>query len=360
MDCINKDMCCIDNEVIDVSGLCDPDKITIVGNDSWTQTVVQESLIIPEEKPDIEQINSVNIKVEIIRKKVVPTPISVIENLEGKLLTGRKLIVEGCLCQTVSYTAAVEKQSVHSAHFKVPFSAFIVLPEAPDPPTDPSTDPLDLNYRVDACVEDLFITQLCPRQIFKNVIVFLKAVQIPGPTCGNCEDGDCCCEEQIIVKGACTQEKLEGMLDGVNDETWTQMFIPEFLTIPSQKPDIEQLISITSRIKIIAQKVIETPTPASGSEENEEGTKLTGKKLIIEGILRQKVVYTAEVAEQSLHSAHFDVPFSAFIVVDALTELTDKFRIQHCIEDIFACKLNKRQIFKNVTFFIKATPLVCP
>lgn len=351
MDCMNKNMCCIDNEVIDVSGLCDPDKITIADGDSWTQTVIQESLIIPEEKPDIEQINSVNIKVEIIRKKVVPTPISVIENLEGKLLTGRKLIVEGCLCQTVSYTAAVEKQSVHSAHFKVPFSAFIVLPDDAE---------LDDNYRVDACVEDVFITQLCPRQIFKNVIVFLKAVQIPAPTCGNCEDGDCCCEEQIIVKGVCTQEKLENMLNGTDEDTWTQMFIPEFLTIPSQKPDIEGLVSITSRIKIIAQKVIETPTPAAGSEENLEGTRLTGKKLIIEGVLRQKVVYTAEVAEQSLHSAHFDVPFSAFIVVPADTELTDRFRIQHCIEDIFACKLNKRQIFKNVTFFIKATRVVCP
>lgn len=351
MDCMNKDVCCIDNEVIDVSGLCDPDKITIVDGDSWTQVVVQEKLIIPEEKPDIEQINSVNIKVEIIRKKVVPTPISVIENLEGKLLTGRKLIVEGCLCQTVSYTAAVEKQSVHSAHFKVPFSAFIVLPD---------TATLEDNYRVDACVEDLFITQLCPRQIFKNVIVFLKAVRIPAPTCGNCEDGDCCCEEQLIVKGVCTQEKLENMLDGSTEDTWTQMFIPEFLTIPSQKLDIEQLISITSRIKIIAQKVIETPTPTTGNEENEEGTRLTGKKLIIEGVLRQKVVYTAEVAEQSLHSAHFDVPFSAFIVVAADTELTDKFRIQHCIEDIFACQLNKRQIFKNVTIFIKATRVVCP
>lgn len=320
MDCMNKDMCCIDNEVIDVSGLCDPDKITIVDGDSWTQTVVQEKLIIPEEKPDIEQINSVNIKVEIIRKKVVPTPNSEgIENLEGKLLTGRKLIVEGCLCQTISYTAAVEKQSVHSAHFKVPFSAFIVLPAA-----TVDDDPLDFNYRVDACVEDLFITQLCPRQIFKNVIVFLKAVRIPAPTCGNCEDGECCCEDQIIVNGVCTQEKLENMLAST-DLTWTQMFIPEFLTIPSQKPDIEELVSITSRIKIIAQKVIETPTPTSGNEENEEGTKLTGKKLIIEGILRQKVVYTAEVAEQSLHSAHFDVPFSAFIVVDADTELTDNF-----------------------------------
>lgn len=351
MDCMKKDMCCIDNDVIDVSGLCDPDKITIADGDSWTQIVVQESLIIPEEKPDIEQINSVNIKVEIIRKKVVPTPNSDgTENLEGKLLTGRKLIIEGCLCQTISYTAAVDKQSVHSAHFKVPFSAFIVLPEDAE---------LDYNYRVDACVEDVFITQLCPRQIFKNVIVFLKAVRIPAATCGNCEDGDCCCEEQIIVKGVCTQEKLESMLEDGNT-TWTQMFIPEFLTIPSQKPDVEEIVSITSRIKIIAQKVIETPTPAAGSEENLEGIRLTGKKLIIEGVLRQKVVYTADVAEQSLHSAHFDVPFSAFIVVSADTELTDRFRIQHCIEDIFACKLNKRQIFKNITFFIKATPVVCP
>lgn len=44
---------------------------------------------------------------------------------------------------------------------------------------------------------------------------------------------------------------------------------------------------------------------------NEEGTLLSGRKLIAEGVLRQKAVYTALVPTQSVHSIHNEVPFTA-------------------------------------------------
>ncbi|MCT4605599.1 MAG: DUF3794 domain-containing protein [Marinisporobacter sp.] len=174
---------CTNKSFIDVIGLCDPSVFDLATYPYWTQISIPESLILPEQKPDIEQINSVNISVEILRKKVIVTPNSDgVENQEGKLLTGRKLIVEGQLCQTINYTAAVPEQSVHSAHFVVPFSAFIVL-------ADPisGTDPLDLNFDVNACVEDVFILNVCPRQIFKNVTLFLQAVPAAMTECpDNC------------------------------------------------------------------------------------------------------------------------------------------------------------------------------
>lgn len=177
---------------------------------------------------------------------------------------------------------------------------------------------------------------------------------------------DCNEEHLYIVKGMCSKERLDSLLsaptaaDPTKDKRWTQLFVPEILCIPPQKPNVEQLLSVTSSVQILSQKVIETPFPTTSPLENEEGTLLTGKKLIVEGVLRQQVMYTAAVLEQSVHSAHFDVPFSAFIILAANDPLTRKFKIEACIEDIFVSRVTERKIFKNITLFIKATPIVCP
>ena len=175
---------------------------------------------------------------------------------------------------------------------------------------------------------------------------------------------DCDNDQLIIVKGICSKRKLDSMLTtNDNNLTWTQIFIPEVLCIPEQKPDIEQLMSVTSVPEIFSQRVIKTPVQIIDDLVepifNQENTRITGRKLIIEGLLRQKVVYTAAVEQQSVHSAHFDVPFSAFIILPPNTALTQKYKIETCVEDIFVCHITARQIFKNVTLFIKATPLVC-
>jgi spore morphogenesis protein SipL len=178
---------CIDYDDIEIKGLCNPDLIDfdLETYNYWTQISIPENLLVPPQKPDIEEINSININVQIIRKKVIVTPRSggiavgtPVDNNEGKRLTGRKLIVEGLLCQTVTYTAAVEEQSLHSIQFAVPFSAFIVVPRRID-----GVDTKDITFDINSCIEDVFIKDFCPRQIFKNVTLLLQAVPIPSEEC---------------------------------------------------------------------------------------------------------------------------------------------------------------------------------
>jgi spore morphogenesis protein SipL len=164
-----------------------------------------------------------------------------------------------------------------------------------------------------------------------------------------------CIEPSIYIKGICPESELENKLEA-GDNNWTEIFIPEILCIPPQKPDIEQIISVKVKTDIISQRVVQTPKFLLPTDENEEGTKLTGRKLIIEGVLRQTFIYTANRKEQSVHAAHFDIPFSVFIMIPGDTPLNRIFKIEPCIEDVFVCTLNDRQIFKNVTMFIKATP----
>jgi hypothetical protein len=176
---------CVENEIIDINGLCDPKSLDLDKHPFWTQISIPETLIVPEQKPDIEQINSVNVSVEIVRQKVIVTPKSGCANEEGKIVTGRKLIVEGKVNQAVTYTARVPDQAVHTVHLGMPFSAFIVIPECIKI-QDVNVPTLDLTFQVNACIEDVFIKSFNDREIFKNVTLLLQAV--PGKTADCPED----------------------------------------------------------------------------------------------------------------------------------------------------------------------------
>lgn len=185
---MNSNITNCNNGLIDISGICDPVDVRNVISQYpyWIQTNIPEILTIPELKPDVEQNNSVNISVDIIRTKVVQVPASpvdangeLIPNLEGKVSTGRKLIIEGQLCQKFVYTANEEEQSVHSAHFYVPFSAYIVVPSEikfTNGTTTTTVDSLNIDFQVNACIEDVAVKMLDLRTILKQVTLLLYAV----------------------------------------------------------------------------------------------------------------------------------------------------------------------------------------
>lgn len=181
---------------------------------------------------------------------------------------------------------------------------------------------------------------------------------------------ECCPTENNVNKvGVFPQDKIEKVLQCKSTgDQWVQFFIPEIVDIPNQKPNIEGLVGVHSCIEIISQRVVKTPvvtgyTSANGqfisgdTIPNAEGTKLTGKKLVIEGFIRQKIIYTALNSEQSLHSAHFIMPFSTFIILDKDTPLSKKFNVLPYIEDVYALQLSTRSVFKNTTIFISAVPI---
>lgn len=147
--------------LIEFAGLADQFPVNPI---NFKQFSVQESLIIPDVKPDVEQIVSVFAEVCITNTRVIQTPVAT--SFEGQILTGFKLIVEGALEQKVEYVADEPTQSVHAAHFRVPFSTFIVLP---------IDYVIGTPITVTGYIEDIFVELLDKRSIFKNVTILLDA-----------------------------------------------------------------------------------------------------------------------------------------------------------------------------------------
>lgn len=143
---------------------------------------------------------------------------------------------------------------------------------------------------------------------------------------------------------------------------FTQITIPETLVIPDVKPDIEELLSVMVDTKVLSVKVVDTPIATSN-----EGQVLTGNKLIIELLLKEKIKYIADEPTQSVHAAHFEnVIKSVYVVVP--TQVNDipiktllaknKVVVTPYIEDIYATMRDKRTIFKNVAILINVEFLI--
>lgn len=137
---------------------------------------------------------------------------------------------------------------------------------------------------------------------------------------------------------------------------FTEISVPEVVKIPAQKPDIEQLLEVIVEAEILSMRLVDTPCLKSF-----EGQMLSGKKLVLELKLKQKLVYVADQASQPVHAAHYEeVLRSAFVIVPKYIDGKEielllkagKIRITPYIEDIYAEQKDKRTVFKNITLLI--------
>lgn len=90
----------------------------------------------------------------------------------------------------------------------------------------------------------------------------------------------------------------------------------ELLWIPSKKPNIESIDEINVNMCLKDLKIIKT---------------VLGPKIIIHGCKKIKIMYTACNAEQSVHSAHWNIPFYNYILFNNVCY--DKCK--SCLKDIF-------------------------
>ncbi|MGL5416306.1 MAG: DUF7507 domain-containing protein [Clostridium sp.] len=143
-------------------------------------------------------------------------------------------------------------------------------------------------------------------------------------------------------------------LVAVNLTTFKQISVDEYLSIPQQKPEMEGINNITATVDILSSHVIMTPKDKSYESQN-----LTGYKLIVHGVLNQVVEYTALDQVQSVHAAHYNVPFSSFIILPDNFAVGSKIEVEGIVEDVYYKENDCRTFFKNVTVLLVAKIVLC-
>ena len=173
----------------------------------------------------------------------------------------------------------------------------------------------------------------------------------------------CQCKNQMNYKVVGIFEDVN-KFDTESEEAWAQITVPEMVTIPNCYPDIEEIERIYVGIQIDSTKVINTPKKEEEGVliPNKEGTFLTGRKLLVDGVICQTIVYTADTTAQTLHSFDFKYPFCTYVVIPDSEDDIEliKYCIESCIEDVYAKVINRREIFKSVSIFLKPILITDP
>ncbi len=107
------------------------------------------------------------------------------------------------------------------------------------------------------------------------------------------------------------------------------------LCVPKSKPDIETILQLFIDTSIEKSHVLYTPM---------------GNKLIIYGNIHFKILYVAKTACQSVHSAHFDIPFCTFILSSSICNHIKNTSL--FVEDTFINQFNSRNFFISIVMLV--------
>jgi hypothetical protein len=361
-------------------GVDDVTKVSIDGSDitqlNWSEISVPEILNIPTLKPDIENLDQVYVDVDLTCVKLIETPFAY--KVYDRYATTFELTTAGA---AVNLALAVDIAPVIAA-----VNAILAIPLLPAIPAVTAlqaalaavvTADANLTVAINAAVA--LINSPCSTAAALVLVLeaVIDALNILVSTLN-----------ALVVAALALIVAVTAILPAVGALVATAV---NTVLIPAINVVLTQITAaLTALLNSIA---LIGNTKYFGIISNEEGTCLSGRKLIVEGVLKQKVVYTALVSSQSVHSACFEMPFSAYIlpyakfeglmyqqnvtvVLDQATcssttingfafdpnnpivvDLCEEFNVNAYIEDIFAAALSPRTVFKNITLFLLAKPL---
>ncbi|TYO96993.1 DUF3794 and LysM peptidoglycan-binding domain-containing protein [Desulfallas thermosapovorans] len=262
-----------------------PVKETITVNqvvsENSRQTVVRGSFMIPDPKPDVDQIISTDKTVSVKKTRLLPD----------------KVVVDGTLTLQIIYVAFEKDQSVHHMHAQVPFTAYVDLPGALP----------GMDVRVDVLVEDVKLNPSSRDVRQYDVIAVLDVTAKVTET------------REVEVLTAVP----DGMdanydvihIDDVVGRESAQVIVSEDFDEPYEKPEPKKILDVDSNAVITDARIV-------------------ADKVIVDGELTLQIMYVGAVPEQSVHDLHKTIKFTDFIevpgadpemdvVVDAVVEDCD-------------------------------------
>lgn len=373
---------CNCNFNIKTYGVSDLNRVTILGSDrtslNWSEISVPEILCIPTQKPDIENLDQVYVQTKLTSVKLIETPFAYTQypvfatTAQITELTNIQTLIAALDITPVSTALTALLSAINTFFLGVipaPIAAAItVVNEALAAViaalTALQTAGTDLTALI-ALGTDLLTSVLC--SVLNSIVVLVDAL--------------IAAVNALLV----AVKALFALLPQALQITAQLLFNALVLAINTF------LTAVTAVLTAITDLLDGLVTAYIEIIPNKEGTCLTGRKLVIEGVLKQKLVYTANVETQSVHSAHFEIPFSAFVIpyanfegltylpdttvtlpdgttavknvfayygctgdIQIVPNLCEEFSVDAYIEDIFAYELDERTVFKNVTLFLLA------
>lgn len=134
--------------------------------------------------------------------------------------------------------------------------------------------------------------------------------------------------------------------------SFKQICIENNVNLPETKEDMSSIENINTDISIKNYHTIKTPIATSN-----EGSVLSGYKLIVHGILNQVIRYSAKKPNSPIHSFEHEIPFSTFIILPSDYKLQSNVQIEAKEEYTHFNLVNSRSLFESVNILLIAKTL---
>lgn len=241
---------------------CETLKLEHVVGEMSKQAVVQGDFHVPEPKPGIEKIISIDKTVKVTKEEVIKN----------------KVIIEGYLNLQVVYVACDPGQPVHHTHVRLDFTQFVEIDGA-----EPG-----MTARVKVKVEDIQgkVKDRRPRMLEVTAILLISAKVT------ELEEISFMVEPPPGVEAVTERLRLEEVIA----EGSAQAMVSGKFRVPHEKPPVEKVLDVDAEITITEKKVIEN-------------------KVIVEGDISLQIIYVAAMATQPVHHMHQTLHFTQFIEV---------------------------------------------
>jgi len=292
-------------------------RIEDVIGEARAQNIVKSDVGVPEEKPSIEQILKVKAEVRDVTSKIIKN----------------KIIIEGVLEVGILYVAiAPEGQPLQPVHFmeaEIPFTQFVEIHGA--------DEGMARFIRVE--VEHIKGRRKDDRTVTVEAILKIRAkvfetkiiqvvIDIFSPS------------KELHV------EKKRLKLDQVIGEDENEIVIKDTLTVPDEKPDIEQIYKTSCKARVTESRIIDG-------------------KVIVEGVLTLETLYVADVPEgepqQPLHFMEHEIDFTTFVEIPGAEEdmmLDFDVIVEHCSSSAIPNDPRRFEVRAVLGLFAKVTQMV--
>lgn len=232
----------------------------VIGENT-AQTIVSQVVDIPAEKPGVRSVIDHTETTTVTKTTIVPG----------------KVIVEGTIRLTIVYESTLPDQSVHVAHFTIPFTVFVEVSGAQPDNTVFTT----------LTIEDVTFEVLSDgRQLRVRVIIqlFAKVVQSSQVSVVVDVTG--------VAGLAVTKETIRA--EDILAEANNQLVLRDTLTIPEEKPPAASVIDFSATATV-------------------DKTTIIDNKVIVSGVVNIRIIYEAAEPAQSVHVVHFTLRFEGFV-----------------------------------------------
>ena len=156
---------------------------------------------------------------------------------------------------------------------------------------------------------------------------------------------------QIVIDVFSPSEELEVektrlKLDQVIGEDENEIVIKDTLTVPEEKPDIEQIYKTNCKARVTEARIIDS-------------------KVIVEGVLTLETLYVADVPEgepqQPLHFMEHEVDFTTFVEIPGAEEdmmLDFDVLVEHCSSSTIPNEPRRFEVRAVLGLFAKVTQMI--